>query len=412
MSNGIYYPETYSNLPIIDQANIEEIITGACNRTGHDIRLTFPTTYLYIKQHSVSGKMYFGKTMQDVDKYPGSGVYWTRHINKYGKDKVQTIWSKEFNNPTDIVTYALQFSIINNIVDSKKWANAMSENGLDGGFAGCKHYKNIITNEVKMFHNSVPIPEGYETFSFTKNSKWYTNTKTGEVTRSTIELTGDWVNTNNHLKGANHYIDPKGIVHQVKPENARADWVLYSHSQGKRLYSDGTTVTLYEHGKQPQGWEIYDEKFGKRMYTLTDGSRKWFKPGTEPKDATEYVSTKGCRQYINLETRHIIQVPHGTQPLGYTEYSAQKFNLRYMNNIGNIKFFNILDNNVDDTQWFLIPTYYKHSDGGFRVLCYSKNNDRKYLSKLEDGWVMFNKLSDRFSTLPSIDLLHLLKKAQ
>ena len=74
MSSNIYYPETYENLPNINQDEIEEIIIGACNRIKYNIRELFPTTYLYIKQHTVTGKLYFGKTMQDVNTYPGSGV--------------------------------------------------------------------------------------------------------------------------------------------------------------------------------------------------------------------------------------------------------------------------------------------------------------------------------------------------
>ena len=50
-------------------------------------------TYLYIKQHSITKKMYFGKTTRpDPMKYKGSGVYWLRHIKKHGSRFVETIW--------------------------------------------------------------------------------------------------------------------------------------------------------------------------------------------------------------------------------------------------------------------------------------------------------------------------------
>ena len=47
----------------------------------------FVPTYLYIKQHSITGKLYFGKLVAgriDILKYKGSGVYWRRHIAKCG----------------------------------------------------------------------------------------------------------------------------------------------------------------------------------------------------------------------------------------------------------------------------------------------------------------------------------------
>ena len=41
----------------------------------------FKPTYLYIKQHSITGKLYLGKTTkQNLIKYTGSGKYWLRHL--------------------------------------------------------------------------------------------------------------------------------------------------------------------------------------------------------------------------------------------------------------------------------------------------------------------------------------------
>ena len=42
-------------------------------------------TYLYVKQHSITGMKYFGKTTRNPIKYIGSGKYWKRHISKHGK---------------------------------------------------------------------------------------------------------------------------------------------------------------------------------------------------------------------------------------------------------------------------------------------------------------------------------------
>ena len=95
-------------------------------------------TVLYIKQHSITGLKYFGKTTtKDTLKYPGSGVHWTRHIKKHGKQHVTTIWvSEPYIDSDAIVEFALSFSKEHNIVESEDWANIIPENGLDGGVAG------------------------------------------------------------------------------------------------------------------------------------------------------------------------------------------------------------------------------------------------------------------------------------
>jgi hypothetical protein len=96
----------------------------------------FKPTYLYIKQHSISGLKYFGKTTKkDPIKYLGSGTYWRNHIKKYGKRYVTTLWYKIFNDEKECIEYALKFSIENNIVKSNEWANQMLEDGING--KGC-----------------------------------------------------------------------------------------------------------------------------------------------------------------------------------------------------------------------------------------------------------------------------------
>lgn len=98
------------------------------------------TTRLYVKQHSVTGLLYFGKTTRDPLKYNGSGRYWSRHLRVHGKD-IKTLWvSNTFHSESDIEEFALLFSELHDIVKSSKWANEKPENGLDGGrekgFAG------------------------------------------------------------------------------------------------------------------------------------------------------------------------------------------------------------------------------------------------------------------------------------
>jgi hypothetical protein len=90
-------------------------------------------TYLYIKQHSITGLKYFGKTTQDPYTYNGSGKHWTNHIKVHGKEHIVTLWVSEPYTDTSIAEFALKFSAENDIVNSDEWANLIPENGLDGG---------------------------------------------------------------------------------------------------------------------------------------------------------------------------------------------------------------------------------------------------------------------------------------
>lgn len=95
--------------------------------------MKFSPTYLYIKQHSVTGLLYFGKTTKsDPNKYLGSGKHWTRHIKKHGREYVVTLWAELFTDRNELMKFAAEFSTAMNITESKSWANLVDENGIDG----------------------------------------------------------------------------------------------------------------------------------------------------------------------------------------------------------------------------------------------------------------------------------------
>jgi hypothetical protein len=97
-------------------------------------RLNFKPTYLYIKQHSVTGLKYFGKTIKsDPIKYKGSGIRWSKHIKKHGTKFVTTLWFKMYTDIDELISVALTLSEIYDVVASDFWANIVPENGLTGG---------------------------------------------------------------------------------------------------------------------------------------------------------------------------------------------------------------------------------------------------------------------------------------
>lgn len=110
----------------------------------------FVPTYLYIKEHQITGLLYFGKTTKDPHTYLGSGKKWIRHIKKHGKDHVITLWARLFTSYNELTQFAITFSTENDIVKSKDWANLAPENGADGGPRENSPFKTL---------NKLPKPE-------------------------------------------------------------------------------------------------------------------------------------------------------------------------------------------------------------------------------------------------------------
>lgn len=103
----------------------------------------FTPTYLYIKQHSITGMLYFGKTTKDPLKYIGSGKRWKHHIAYHGKEYIDTLWYCLFYSKQDIVDFATSFSTNQNIVESTQWANLDVETGLNGGPRKNSYFKSF-----------------------------------------------------------------------------------------------------------------------------------------------------------------------------------------------------------------------------------------------------------------------------
>jgi hypothetical protein len=89
------------------------------------------TIYLYEKHCAHCGLKYFGRTKKDDPyKYTGSGKKWLRHINKYGQENIVTDWIKSFECIEECKSFAIEYSIKHNIVESIEYANLCIEDGL------------------------------------------------------------------------------------------------------------------------------------------------------------------------------------------------------------------------------------------------------------------------------------------
>lgn len=102
----------------------------------------FKQTFLYIKRHSITGLLYFGKTVKNPEKYSGSGKRWKAHLAAHG-NHVDTIWYCLFLDIETCSEFALSFSRLNNIVKDPAWANLIEEDGINGAPIG---HPSFITN--------------------------------------------------------------------------------------------------------------------------------------------------------------------------------------------------------------------------------------------------------------------------
>lgn len=109
----------------------------------------FKPTYLYIKQHRITGKLYFGKTTKNPEKYCGSGKRWCNHIDYHGREHVETLWYSLFYDREACIEFALLCSEQWGIVESKEWMNLINETGLDS-FQGEHGYKPSDETKQKM----------------------------------------------------------------------------------------------------------------------------------------------------------------------------------------------------------------------------------------------------------------------
>jgi hypothetical protein len=106
-------------------------------------------TRLYIKQCSHCRLKYFGKTSRkEIEKYIGSGKRWKNHLKKYNANSMH-LWNSDWYYDTSISRFALKFSKMNKIVESKNWANLKVEDGLEGG------WDNIVWDNERRMNKSL-----------------------------------------------------------------------------------------------------------------------------------------------------------------------------------------------------------------------------------------------------------------
>jgi len=90
---------------------------------------------LYLKVHRDTRKMYLGyTTKEDINRYPGSGTYWKKHIKKHGNN-VKTILLFQTESMDDLKHEGIYYSKKWNILESDRFANLKTEEGVSGSYS-------------------------------------------------------------------------------------------------------------------------------------------------------------------------------------------------------------------------------------------------------------------------------------
>lgn len=154
--------------------------------------------YLYKKTHRITGLQYLGKTVStDPHSYPGSGVYWTRHLTIHGND-VYTEILRECYSESELIEWGLYYSKLWNIVESKEWANLTEEAGPGGAWSIESRQKLSQTKKRELstlspeehrqrMKKSCSSPESWSTERRQKISQALTGIKRSDITKEKIK---------------------------------------------------------------------------------------------------------------------------------------------------------------------------------------------------------------------------------
>lgn len=125
----------------------------------------FKPTALLVMEHNITGLKYFCKTtlLDRVHRYKGSGIAWLKHLREHGFN-VKVGLLGFYVEEKRCLDAAKKFSVDNDIVESKEWANIVEETGKIGAsmkgeknpFYGKKHKpESIEAGRLKRLGRSV-----------------------------------------------------------------------------------------------------------------------------------------------------------------------------------------------------------------------------------------------------------------
>ena len=204
--------------------------------------------YLYVKTHNKTGLKYFGKTTNNNPyDYVGSGKYWKSHLKVHGND-VSTEIVETFISEVECEKFAVKFSNENDIVNSKDWANLISENGLDGAPKGTK-VKLSTKQKISESLIGKPSPKSKYIMKETKDNR---SERSKRVSKGTI-----WINNGIESKRSKSITDEwqSGRIQNGnigdRTLGKRNDG---TNTKGKKIYNNGQKYAYFFENLQPESW--------------------------------------------------------------------------------------------------------------------------------------------------------------
>lgn len=205
----------------------------------------FKPTYLYIKQHSITGKLYFGKTTKNPETYNGSGLRWTKHFSHYGKQHIQTLWYCLFLDEKSINEFAISFSKQNDIVKSDDWLNLIEETGLGDG-------ERSIASRQKMSESQLG--------NTNRRGKVHTSeakekNRIAHIGKKHSEQTLEKMRKHSHPHTEETKLRIKETMIGVKYEAERImNMRIAKLNKKAKWYTNGSCTKLFTVGTEPSGW--------------------------------------------------------------------------------------------------------------------------------------------------------------
>ena len=146
------------------------------------------TIYLYKKTHKDTGLKYLGKTIaNDPYSYPGSGVYWTHHLETHGKN-VETEILQECQSEEELKYWGQYYSKLWNIVESNEWANLIEEAGPGGYWSAQSKEKLSQTNKARLSKLSAEEKSARMKNSCSSPESW-TESRRNKISQALIGIT-------------------------------------------------------------------------------------------------------------------------------------------------------------------------------------------------------------------------------
>lgn len=189
------------------------------------------TIYLYKKTHKDTGLKYLGKTIaNDPYSYPGSGVYWTRHLETHGNN-VETEILKECSSEEELKVWGQYYSKLWNIVESTEWANLIEEAG-PGGYWSTRSKEKLSQTKKKELAKLSPEEKSNRMKNSCSSPKSWTKERRNKISQALTGIKRS-VETRKKISKANatRTTDPK----KFGDSNRGRTWKLIN---GKRVWME------------------------------------------------------------------------------------------------------------------------------------------------------------------------------